>query len=138
MLSMSVQGSLNQNVTMEVALRPPGELAASGTIEPYAPDYLTMCPKCYQECKATEQLWAGLLRIMLDEELIYLALRSMQTSRATQRMYRRPTGEASIEHFVERQFGVWDLVNKDAGLTCTLVYIHDPIVHEPCHRGKLV
>ena len=71
---MSVQGSLNQNVTMEVALRPPGELAASGMIEPYAPDYLTMCPKCYQECKATEQLWAGLLRIMLDEELIYLAL----------------------------------------------------------------
>ena len=71
---MNVQGNIHQALTMEVALRAPGELAASGTIEPYALDYSIMCPKCYQECKATEQLWAGLLQIMLDEELIYLAL----------------------------------------------------------------
>ena len=80
---------------------PPGELVASRVIEVYAPDYSIMCSKCEQECKATEQLWAGLLQIMLDEELIYLALQSMQTLRATQRMYTRPMGETSMEHFVE-------------------------------------
>ena len=58
-------------------------------------------------------------------------------SRAMQWMYTRPNGETSMEHLVKWQFGVWDIINKDATLTCTLVYKHDLFRHNSCHRGHV-
>ena len=70
--TINAQGTTGQQITMEGVVSATQNVA-SGVIKPYDPDYSIMCPQCYKDCRATEQLWDTVLQITMDREFTYMA-----------------------------------------------------------------